>query len=337
MPPVSATLLRTSSIACLSLCLTLLAGTVKAGEHAGVVDSLNGEVTLLSGVSKKRVPLSVGTAIDEGDTVTTGSNAEVLIRMDDGGVISLRGNTSMRIDEYLADGSEQEHSYFSLLKGAMRSVTGWIGKAHPHGYRINTTTATIGIRGTDHEVILLENGSDNTDEAGTYDIVHEGATYMRTEQGEVDALPGLPAFLALGRPGKPLQLQHNPAFLQARRILLDRALEHIRDQVRDQLPIMHDQRKKGLLKNIFEDKERRRLEKMQDRRTRKAGREEERRQARTEKRVDRRDNSHDKMQGKRTRDKPQKIENDLREWRKQGNQGGHGPQKSHGRGRSGKD
>ena len=54
-------------------------------------------------------------------------------------------------DYDVAGAASDNRSALSLLKGAMRAITGYIGRSNRDGYRIETPTATIGIRGTDHE------------------------------------------------------------------------------------------------------------------------------------------------------------------------------------------
>jgi hypothetical protein len=40
----------------------------------------------------------------------------------------------------------------SLIEGGFRTITGLIAKREPNNYRVNTPTATIGVRGTDYAV-----------------------------------------------------------------------------------------------------------------------------------------------------------------------------------------
>ena len=52
--------------------------------------------------------------------------------MGDGGMITMRPDTEFKIDSYNFNGQQDgtEKSFFSLLKGGFRSVTGLIGKLH---------------------------------------------------------------------------------------------------------------------------------------------------------------------------------------------------------------
>jgi len=73
----------------------------------------------------------------------------------------------------------------SLLKGGFRSVTGLIGQLNRAGYRITTPSATIGIRGTDHEPFVVTPATAQALQmaAGTYDRVHSGQTFIQNRQG----------------------------------------------------------------------------------------------------------------------------------------------------------
>ena len=73
------------------------------------------------------------------------------------------------------DGTER--GFFSLLKGGFRSITGLIGRGNKDHYGIRTPSATIGIRGTDHETVHLAVALPNLPE-GTYNKVNTGATVV---------------------------------------------------------------------------------------------------------------------------------------------------------------
>ena len=62
----------------------------------------------------------------------------------------------------------------------------------------NTPTATIGVRGTDHEVIYLRAEDAETEaEAGTHNLVYEGATTLETPQGRVNISQGQAAYVPI--------------------------------------------------------------------------------------------------------------------------------------------
>ena len=148
---------------------------------AGNVDTANGDASVLSPGGTPRA-LAKGDRVVGGDTITTGSNGAVLITTDDSGVLAIRPRSKLTIEAYKVNGNDQDSVVLNLLRGSLRSITGWISKTSPKNYRVTTSTATIGIRGTDHEVAVGE-GADSVDgtsvdDVGTWNQVTEGATAL---------------------------------------------------------------------------------------------------------------------------------------------------------------
>lgn len=160
----------------------LFAATANAAwAAAGKFQFVSGDVRIVATDGRERTAIK-GTEIEEGESVVSAAGASAQLLMRDGGVIAVRQDTRMRIDEYRFDGSEDgsERSFFSLLKGGFRSITGKIGKLHKENYRINTPAATIGIRGTDSETfhVTAANAGALNMPAGTYNRVNRGATVV---------------------------------------------------------------------------------------------------------------------------------------------------------------
>ena len=143
---------------------------------AGQIDFVVGEVTATGGDGARRA-LAKGAAIEVGDTIETNAG-RAWLRFRDGGYMSLQPNTEFRVDDYRFEGESdaQEKSFFSLLKGGMRAVTGFIGQRNKDAYRVNTPVATIGIRGTEYLATL---GDSLTVSCG------EGVCVVTNEAGEV--------------------------------------------------------------------------------------------------------------------------------------------------------
>jgi hypothetical protein len=156
---------------------------------AGKIDLIEGNVSVTNAAGQLRIPGS-GERIEAGDTISTGRDGEIQVHMDDNGLIAVRANTYLKIESYKAEGGADDNAVFRLLKGSFRSVTGWIGKINPQRYAVRTSTATIGVRGTDHETLVIEEGAD----AGTYDKVTTGETELATRLGKVSVLPGHAAY-----------------------------------------------------------------------------------------------------------------------------------------------
>ena len=134
------------------VCTLLLVVDDTAAAGAARVDFSIGDVVAVQPDGTRR-PLQRGAEVAAGETVDTGSGRGQL-RFTDGSMVSLQPRTQFRIDAYefkgQADGSEK--GFFSLLKGALRTITGAIGKSDRKAYRLDTAVATIGIRGTEYAV-----------------------------------------------------------------------------------------------------------------------------------------------------------------------------------------
>ena len=89
-----------------------------------------------------------GSLVTAGDTIVTGAGGRAQIRFSDGSLISLQPRSEFRIDDYQFD-MAQQRGFFSLVRGALRTISGAVGKRDPADYRMTTPTATIGIRGTE--------------------------------------------------------------------------------------------------------------------------------------------------------------------------------------------
>ena len=86
--------------------------------------------------------------VTAGDTIVTGVDGRAQIRFSDGSLVSLQPRSEFRIDDYQFD-MAQQRGFFSLVRGALRTISGAVGKRDPADYRMTTPTATIGIRGTE--------------------------------------------------------------------------------------------------------------------------------------------------------------------------------------------
>jgi hypothetical protein len=130
--------------------------------------------------------------------------------------------------------------FMSLLKGAMRSVTGWVGKHNTSAYLITTPTATIGIRGTDHETTVID--KEGGDEPGTYDTVNEGATSLKTPKGETEVTPGKFAFVPKGRAVAPVILAKQPGFWARRSLKIEGRIQQRKEFLRGHMEDMRNER-----------------------------------------------------------------------------------------------
>ena len=190
--------------------------TAQAREIAGIVELADGTVWI-QGANNKIRPIKVDQPIYEGDIIITGKDGELQARMQDNAFIAVRANSKLKIESYRAQGDAEDNAVFSLLIGTFRSVTGWIGKYNRKNYAIHTTTATIGVRGTDHEPMYIPPpvpGMKPLGEPGVYDKVNSGRIVMKNKFGETEFGQGQAGFISLKSTGKAVRLKGIPTFFK---------------------------------------------------------------------------------------------------------------------------
>ncbi|HJU70989.1 MAG TPA: FecR family protein [Paucimonas sp.] len=137
----------------LMICLTAASALAMGAELAGSVSFAIGEARVI-GDDGKPQPVARGAEISAGQTLLTGANGHIHVRMVDGAFISVRPQSRLRIESYHYDAAAPANNRikFVLEQGVARSITGRAGEAARENYRLNTPLAAIGIRGTDFVV-----------------------------------------------------------------------------------------------------------------------------------------------------------------------------------------
>ena len=201
-----------------SIALLALLGAGSALAEAGRFQFVHGNVSVMH-PNGSQTTARKGDSVEEGDTIATGALAQAQLVMKDEGLIALRPDSRLRIDVYRVtgkvDGSEQ--GVFGLLKGGLRSITGWIGRANKDNYKVLTPTATIGIRGTDHESMYIAPplpGEPTMGPPGTYDKVNTGQTYLETSTGRVELGVNQVGFVPATGNTPPVRLPSMPSFMK---------------------------------------------------------------------------------------------------------------------------
>jgi len=117
--------------------------------QAGFVKSVRGDVQLLSASGTSR-GASPGDALASVDRIVTGPESSAAIVLRDDTTLVVGPSSRLDLKQFHFDATTHEGGLLvSLLRGSMRMITGLIGKSHPDAIRVETQTATIGIRGTD--------------------------------------------------------------------------------------------------------------------------------------------------------------------------------------------
>ncbi|MDM0043019.1 FecR family protein [Variovorax dokdonensis] len=125
--------------------------------HAGFVKSVDGTVRIIgnTGTSKVAKP---GDSLAASDRVETDAESGASVVLRDGTMMVVGPLSQLDLLQFGFDSTTHDGNVFvKLLRGSMRMVTGLIGKKNHDAIRVDTQTATIGIRGTDF--IVTADGS----------------------------------------------------------------------------------------------------------------------------------------------------------------------------------
>jgi len=183
----------------------LLFTAYTAGLHAqdapaGKVLMAVGSVSAKSGDNsgEENRDLKRRSKIFPGETILTGSDSQVQLRMSDGALISLGEKAEFVVKAYSYDQPDKEDAVvLSVLKGGLRTITGKVDKS---SYKMETPVATLGIRGTIFDihvsgdgtttVILREGGVDVTGQLGETVLLQLAGLATVIEQNSNPSEPG---------------------------------------------------------------------------------------------------------------------------------------------------
>ena len=153
--------------------------------------------TPAEGSSGKERKLRVGDAVLVGENVRSSAQGEVVFKTEDAGVVAVRPKSEFVAERFAADDKPTDGLTVRLLSGSLRLISGWVGHTNRAGNTVKTSTATVGIRGTDHETYVLsaEMAQATANKEGTYDKVNRGGTTLSVEDGSLDIEPGKVGFV----------------------------------------------------------------------------------------------------------------------------------------------
>ena len=164
----------------------------------GAQAQLAGEVEFARGVGFAQTPgqtprtLGKGLELKEGDRLTTADGASAIIKLADGTRMTVRPNSELVLSQYqFKENANDNNMLMQLVRGGFRAVTGLISKSSPNAARVQTNTATIGIRGTDFDarVCTRDCGTESskvTENSRPNEVL--ASAKVVSAQGEVNAL-----------------------------------------------------------------------------------------------------------------------------------------------------
>ena len=128
----------------------------------------------------------VGMQLEEADVIVVPPEAEALVHFDDGAQMVVRGDSQVSFTRLSLTGPPtQRQKTLRLLKGSMRYLS---SKSTPaNRVSFESKSVVIGIRGTDIEIAVIDDGLDGNP-AGTYLKVNTGQAVLSGPDGTQVAL-----------------------------------------------------------------------------------------------------------------------------------------------------
>lgn len=123
------------------------AWTAEAASEAGMVKTSRGSVTIeRQGAQLAAAP---GFKVLSSDRVRTGADSAVGITLRDNTSLTAGANTVLTLDRYAFNPTTHEGAMqASLQKGSLAVISGKLPKASPDTVRFQTSSVTLGVRGT---------------------------------------------------------------------------------------------------------------------------------------------------------------------------------------------
>jgi hypothetical protein len=158
----------------------------------GIVTHLSGTLSVQRPDGSVRI-LSQKSEVHPGDVLTTQRDSYAQINFTDGSSMTMRPNTQLKVEQYrfVQDRPQEDSSFLRLIKGGLRTVTGLIGKrGNQDAYKIGTSTATIGIRGSSGDTLDCVHGCEGVTstseklEPGVYHATYTGSYIMQNGGGD---------------------------------------------------------------------------------------------------------------------------------------------------------
>lgn len=122
--------------------------------NVGKIVSFNGEASILR--ENQTILVDKNSVFQKNDTLNTKENTKLQILFLDDTIISIGQNSTLKINDYLFEEKDSK-AEFTMAKGVFRTITGKIGKIAPENFKLETKSASIGIRGTQIVTAIEDN------------------------------------------------------------------------------------------------------------------------------------------------------------------------------------
>lgn len=120
-------------------------------DHVAIFKNVTGSMRILrseAGVDKA-IDAQPGTTLATTDRVVSGAGASAGIVFKDGTLVTVGPSTEIRIRDYAFEPKDSKYAFdLYLAKGQAIYSSGKIGKLSPESVKVESPTATVGVRGT---------------------------------------------------------------------------------------------------------------------------------------------------------------------------------------------
>ncbi len=139
--------MKRAALAWLALSSTLGAQAAAGDEHVALIKNLTGAVQVQRAGAV--LPAEAGTRLQVDDTLVSAPGAAAGVVFRDGTLLSVGPASQVRLREYVFEPKASKYRFdLYLAKGSAIYASGRIGKLAPESVRVDTPTATVGVRGT---------------------------------------------------------------------------------------------------------------------------------------------------------------------------------------------
>ena len=123
-------------------------------DPVGIVKAVNKDVFIVrDGKTHTATP---GMKVKQGDFIKTGPGSSVGVIFEDDTVVSMGPKSEFAIDEFVFRPVENQLSFVArIIRGTLSFLSGQIAKLSPSSVRLETPSATIGLRGT-HVLVKVQ-------------------------------------------------------------------------------------------------------------------------------------------------------------------------------------
>jgi len=129
---------------------------ILCAEEVGLVQYTRGAVIMqnMDGSSARLV--AKNEVVQRGEVIKTGPRSFTIVKLQDGTRMTIRPNSSFAVEKFNPAQDSTASALLRLFRGGLRTITGYISKKNPAGYKLKTRVATIGIRGTEFDARICQ-------------------------------------------------------------------------------------------------------------------------------------------------------------------------------------